>query len=52
MRGGKIDYFVNPGSVLIVASKLGNILFTRELARRLNKRGSAKVYANCFFPGK
>lgn len=33
-------------------SKLGNILFTKELAKRLEKRGSDKVYANCFFPGK
>lgn len=32
-------------------SKLGVILFTRELARRLENRGSLKVYANCFFPG-
>lgn len=32
-------------------SKLGTILFTRELARRLEKRGSMSVYANCFFPG-
>ncbi|KAL3419247.1 retinol dehydrogenase 12 [Phlyctema vagabunda] len=32
-------------------SKLGNILFTRELARRLDKKGATKVYANCFFPG-
>lgn len=35
-----------------VSSKLGNILFTRELASRLEKRGASKVYANCFFPGK
>jgi NAD(P)-dependent dehydrogenase (short-subunit alcohol dehydrogenase family) len=33
-------------------SKLGSILFTRELAYRLEKRGPSKVYANCFFPGK
>ncbi|KAG9244648.1 putative short chain dehydrogenase/reductase [Calycina marina] len=32
-------------------SKLGNLLFTKELAKRLEKRGSSKVYANCFFPG-
>jgi NAD(P)-dependent dehydrogenase (short-subunit alcohol dehydrogenase family) len=32
-------------------SKLGTILFTRELARRLDKKGAANVYANCFFPG-
>ncbi len=32
-------------------SKLGTILFTRELARRLDKKGASKVYANCFFPG-
>lgn len=32
-------------------SKLGTILFCRELAHRLSKRGSDKVYANCFFPG-
>ena len=33
-------------------SKLGNILFTNELAKRLEKRGSDGVYANSFFPGK
>ena len=32
-------------------SKLGVILFTRELAKRLSKRGSSGVYANTFFPG-
>lgn len=32
-------------------SKLGTILFTRELARRLEKKGAINVYANCFFPG-
>jgi len=32
-------------------SKLGTILFTRELARRLEKKGASKVYANVFFPG-
>jgi NAD(P)-dependent dehydrogenase (short-subunit alcohol dehydrogenase family) len=32
-------------------SKLGNILFTRELARRLEKKGALNVYANVFFPG-
>lgn len=32
-------------------SKLGVILFTRELAHRLSKRGSENVYANTFFPG-
>jgi len=32
-------------------SKLGTILLTRELARRLDKMGASKVYVNCFFPG-
>jgi len=32
-------------------SKLGNILFTTELAKRLDKRGSDGVFANSFFPG-
>ncbi|KAI9838770.1 MAG: hypothetical protein M1837_002336 [Sclerophora amabilis] len=32
-------------------SKLANILFTRQLARRLEKKGVSNVYANCFFPG-
>ncbi|KAG0647487.1 oxidoreductase [Hyphodiscus hymeniophilus] len=32
-------------------SKLGNILFTSELAKRLDKRGSDGVFANSFFPG-
>jgi NAD(P)-dependent dehydrogenase (short-subunit alcohol dehydrogenase family) len=34
-------------------SKLGVILFTRELAKRIDKRGTAKgnLYANTFFPG-
>jgi NAD(P)-dependent dehydrogenase (short-subunit alcohol dehydrogenase family) len=32
-------------------SKLANILFTRELARRLGKKGANNVYANCFHPG-
>jgi len=32
-------------------SKLANILFTRELARRLGKRGVNNVYINCFHPG-
>ncbi len=32
-------------------SKLGTILFTRELSRRLEKRGTMNVYANAFFPG-
>jgi hypothetical protein len=37
---------------LTIGSKLGNILIMRELANRLGKRGSSKVYASCFFPGK
>ncbi|OCK86008.1 putative short chain dehydrogenase/reductase [Lepidopterella palustris CBS 459.81] len=32
-------------------SKLANILFTRDLAHRLQKKGIANVYVNCFFPG-
>ncbi|KAI9675371.1 MAG: hypothetical protein M1817_001275 [Caeruleum heppii] len=32
-------------------SKLANILMTRELASRLDKKGVKKVYVNCFFPG-
>ncbi|KAI9824947.1 MAG: hypothetical protein M1826_007199 [Phylliscum demangeonii] len=32
-------------------SKLGNILFTRELASQLEKKGVGNVYVNCFFPG-
>ncbi|KAL2356486.1 putative short chain dehydrogenase/reductase [Cryomyces antarcticus] len=32
-------------------SKLANILFTRELTRLLQKRGSSKVYANVYYPG-
>ena len=36
----------------MICSKLGNILFTKELAKRLDKRGSDGVFANCFFPGK
>ena len=32
-------------------SKLANILFTRELARRLCKKGINNVYVNCFHPG-
>ncbi|KAI9723426.1 MAG: hypothetical protein M1812_001310 [Candelaria pacifica] len=32
-------------------SKLANILFTRQLARRLDKKGVKDVYVNCFFPG-
>ncbi len=32
-------------------SKLANILFTRELAHRLDKKGVETVYVNCFFPG-
>ncbi|KAI9760594.1 MAG: hypothetical protein M4579_001563 [Chaenotheca gracillima] len=32
-------------------SKLANILFTRQLARLLEKKGAQNVYANCFFPG-
>lgn len=39
-------------AVLTISSKLGSILFTRELAHWLDKRGSSDVYANCFFPGK
>lgn len=38
--------------MLSTVSKLGSVLFTRELAHRLEKRGSSKVYVNCFFPGK
>lgn len=35
-------------------SKLGNVLFTRELSRRLLETGDAasrNIYVNCFFPG-
>lgn len=32
-------------------SKLANILFTRELARRLDKKGASNVFVNSFFPG-
>jgi len=32
-------------------SKLGGILLTKELARRLDKKGADNVYANTFFPG-
>lgn len=32
-------------------SKLANILFTRELTRRLAKKGAHNIYTNCFFPG-
>jgi NAD(P)-dependent dehydrogenase (short-subunit alcohol dehydrogenase family) len=32
-------------------SKLANILFTRELTRRLKERGIENVYANVYFPG-
>ncbi|KAL1618113.1 hypothetical protein SLS54_007352 [Diplodia seriata] len=32
-------------------SKLANILFTRELARRLDNMGLSNVYVNSFFPG-
>lgn len=32
-------------------SKLGVLLMTRELARRLEKKGATNVYANTFFPG-
>lgn len=35
-------------------SKLGNILFTKELTRRLGEDGepgSSRIYVNCFFPG-
>ncbi|KAI9815540.1 MAG: hypothetical protein M1827_002674 [Pycnora praestabilis] len=32
-------------------SKLANILFTRELAHRMDKKGVKNVYVNCFFPG-
>lgn len=32
-------------------SKLGVILLTKELSRRLEKKGAMNVYANTFFPG-
>ncbi|GLA73128.1 hypothetical protein AtubIFM55763_004027 [Aspergillus tubingensis] len=32
-------------------SKLGNILFTRELARRIEQGGPNNIYVNVFFPG-
>lgn len=35
-------------------SKLGNILFTKELTRRLDEEGdpvNGRIYVNCFFPG-
>ncbi|OCL14094.1 hypothetical protein AOQ84DRAFT_371598 [Glonium stellatum] len=32
-------------------SELANTLSTRELSRRLDKKGVATVYANSFFPG-
>ncbi|KAH0566138.1 hypothetical protein GP486_000468 [Trichoglossum hirsutum] len=32
-------------------SKLANILFVRELSRRLEERGVRNVYANSFYPG-
>lgn len=32
-------------------SKLANILFARELASRLEKKGASNVYVNSFFPG-
>jgi NAD(P)-dependent dehydrogenase (short-subunit alcohol dehydrogenase family) len=32
-------------------SKLGVLLMTKELARRLEKKGVTKVYANSIFPG-
>ncbi|KAL1632967.1 hypothetical protein SLS56_003253 [Neofusicoccum ribis] len=32
-------------------SKLANILFARELARRLDKKGASNVYVNSFYPG-
>lgn len=32
-------------------SKLGVILLTKELARRLDKKGANNVYVNTFFPG-
>jgi len=32
-------------------SKLAVILFTRQLAKILQKKGANNVYANCFFPG-
>lgn len=32
-------------------SKLGLVLFTKELTRRLDKKGVTKVYANVFNPG-
>lgn len=43
---GEKDQFIDR------CSKLGNILFTNELAKRLDKRGSDGVFANSFFPGK
>ncbi|KAF2762892.1 short chain dehydrogenase/reductase [Pseudovirgaria hyperparasitica] len=32
-------------------SKLANILFTRELAKLLEKKGSSNVFVNSYFPG-
>lgn len=32
-------------------SKLANILFARELAKRLDKKGASNVYVNSFYPG-
>src|SRR5437667_6807881 len=32
-------------------SKLANVLFARELSRRLGKTGINNIYVNCFHPG-
>ncbi len=32
-------------------SKFANILFARELARKLDAEGSEGIFVNCFFPG-
>ena len=56
MLGGKLHHTERIGEdmerKLNISSKLGNVLFTIELAKRLDKRGSSKVYANSYFPGK
>ncbi|KAG1457017.1 hypothetical protein G6F46_007152 [Rhizopus delemar] len=36
---------------LYAISKISNILFTRELSKRLESKGVTKVYANCNHPG-